>query len=189
MEPSSRYSIQVFADHKDHGFVAVCPEFPGVSAFGDTREEALVEIGMALELAIETYVEEGWPLPQPKPLVIPDLPSRAFRVRLPRTVHAQLAERAVHEGVSQNQLVLTYVVAGLEGARWRGASSGSPSTIHDQVGVDPRQTAVASSASLTRSLGGSEDEFAEPENWEPLSDVNTGRPVERATVPLLRSVK
>jgi len=108
-----RYSIHVFFDAGDGTYLAVCPEFPGVSAFGDTREEAVAEMRIALELAIESYADEGWPLPAAKAVPSADLPSGEFRVRLPRSLHAQLARRAVDEGISQNQLVVTYVAAGL----------------------------------------------------------------------------
>lgn len=86
MEATDRYSIHVFADEQDGGFVAVCPEFPGVSAFGDTRQEAVKEARVALELAIETFVEEGWPLPEPLGLETQELPSGEFRLRMPRTL-------------------------------------------------------------------------------------------------------
>ncbi|HZJ09159.1 MAG TPA: type II toxin-antitoxin system HicB family antitoxin [Trueperaceae bacterium] len=124
MKTSDRYSIQVLADEQDGGFVAVSPEFPGVSAFGDTRDEALEEVRTALELAIETYEEEGWPLPEPAAFLAQELPSGEFRVRLPRSVHAQLGRRAAAERVSQNQLVVTYVVAGLAGRLWDEAAEG-----------------------------------------------------------------
>ncbi len=113
MEQVDRYSITLFADEQDGTYLAVCPEFPGVSAFGDTREEALAEARTALELTIETYLEEGWPLPAPEGVPDEELPSGEFRVRLPRSLHAQLARRAAQEGVSQNQLVLYYLAAGL----------------------------------------------------------------------------
>lgn len=113
MRELDRYSIHVFFDTGDGTYLAICPEFPGVSAFGDTREEAMAEMRIALELAIESYTDEGWPLPAAKAVPSEDLPSGEFRVRLPRTLHAQLARRAVDEGISQNQLVVTYVAAGL----------------------------------------------------------------------------
>lgn len=188
MDPTSQYSIRVFFDDQDGGYVAICPEFPGVSAFGDTREEALEEIGTALELAVEAYVGERWPLPEPRELIVPALPSGEFRVRLPRSVHAQLAERAVHEGVSQNQLVLTYVIAGLAGAYWRGALSGTPSVMHGQAGSHSPQETTVGSANLTSRLSGAEDEFTDPETWESASDVNSGMPIERGAVRLRRSV-
>lgn len=113
MKQIDRYSIHLFADEQDGAYLAVCPEFPGVSAFGDTREEAIAEVRIALELAVETYVEEGWPLPTPEGVPDEELPSGEFRVRLPRSLHAQLARRAAREGVSQNQLVMYYLAAGL----------------------------------------------------------------------------
>ena len=60
------YGCSVFWSANDDAFIATCPEFPGLSSFGATREEALAESDIALELAIETYASEGWQLPQPK---------------------------------------------------------------------------------------------------------------------------
>ncbi len=113
MEQPNRYSVHVMADAEDGSYMAVSPEFPGVSAFGDTPQEALAEMAIALEAAIATYVDEGWPLPAPRVIRHEDLPSGEFRVRLPRTLHAQLSERAQLEGVSQNQLVVYLLTAGL----------------------------------------------------------------------------
>ena len=113
MDQIDRYSIHLFADEQDGTFLAVCPEIPGVSAFGDTREKAIAEARVALELAVETYADEGWPLPTPEGVPDAELPSGEFRVRLPRSLHAQLARRAAQEGVSQNQLVMYYLAAGL----------------------------------------------------------------------------
>lgn len=113
MDQPNRYSVHVMADSEDGAYMALSPEFPGVSAFGDTPQEALAEMAIALEAAIATYVDEGWPLPTPRVFRQADLPSGEFRVRLPRTLHAQLSERAQREGVSQNQLVVYLLAAGL----------------------------------------------------------------------------
>jgi len=113
MEQPNRYSVHVMADAEDGSYLALSPEFPGVSAFGDTPQEALAEMAIALEAAIATYEDEGWPLPAPRVFRHEDLPSGEFRVRLPRTLHAQLSERAQLEGVSQNQLVVYLLAAGL----------------------------------------------------------------------------
>jgi antitoxin HicB len=108
-----KYSRQVYWSGKDMGYIALCPEFPGISAFGESAAEALRELEMALELAVESHMEEGLSLP--KPLAVPDLelPSGEFRVRLPRSLHARLAGQARREGVSQNSLVTTYIAEGL----------------------------------------------------------------------------
>lgn len=108
-----RYSRHVFYSQRDEGWIAICPEFPGLSAFGNTREESLAQLDVALELAIDTYEEEGWPLPEPEALPESRLPSGEFRVRLPRSLHANLNRQAKFDGVSQNSLVISYISAGL----------------------------------------------------------------------------
>jgi len=75
------YSFRVFWSEEDDAFIASCPEFPGISGIGDTAEEAVAEAKQALELAIETYRDEGWPLPDP---TILESHSGQFRVRVPR---------------------------------------------------------------------------------------------------------
>jgi len=63
---TNKYTIQIFWSSEDEIFVAVCPEFPGLSAFGETREEALKEAQTALGLMIEIYREKGINLPEPQ---------------------------------------------------------------------------------------------------------------------------
>jgi predicted RNase H-like HicB family nuclease len=109
----SRYSSVVRWSDNDDAYIAVCPELGGISAFGDTPEEAISELGVAVGLAIETYEEEGWPLPEPA--VVEEF-SGQFRVRLPRSLHALLAHQAELEGVSQNSLVVAYIAASLKQA-------------------------------------------------------------------------
>ena len=62
----NKYSFQIFWSEEDQAYVATCAEFPGLSALGETHEEALSEAQTALELMIETYREKGIPLPEPK---------------------------------------------------------------------------------------------------------------------------
>ena len=104
------YSFRVFWSEEDDAFIASCPEFPGISGIGDTAEEAVAEAKQALELAIETYRDEGWPLPDP---TILDSHSGQFRVRVPRSLHAMLAEGAEVEGVSLNSYVISLLSAGV----------------------------------------------------------------------------
>ncbi|AGK61369.1 hypothetical protein Asulf_01378 [Archaeoglobus sulfaticallidus PM70-1] len=60
-----RYTIEIFYSEEDEGYIAVVPELPGCSAFGDTEEEALKEIKTAIELWIETAKKEGREIPKP----------------------------------------------------------------------------------------------------------------------------
>jgi predicted RNase H-like HicB family nuclease len=62
----SNYSFEIRWSIEDAAYIAICPEFPGVSAVGETAADALCEIQVALGLALETYQEEGWLLPAPR---------------------------------------------------------------------------------------------------------------------------
>ncbi len=57
------YEIEVFYSAEDEGYIAIVPELPGCSAFGDTRDEALREIKIAQSLWIEASELEGKDIP------------------------------------------------------------------------------------------------------------------------------
>jgi predicted RNase H-like HicB family nuclease len=65
----TKYTIHIFWSDEDDGFIAACEEFPGLSAFGETREDALREAQHALDLMIEHYRATGQRLPEPKPVL------------------------------------------------------------------------------------------------------------------------
>ncbi len=67
---NNKYAIQIFWSEEDKAFIAVCQEFPGLSAFGETREEALREAQIALDLMIETYREKDISLPEPQSVLL-----------------------------------------------------------------------------------------------------------------------
>lgn len=127
MATADRYSTHVFYDEESAGFVAVSPEVPGVSAVGPTREQALAEFAVVLDMALDTYRAEGWPVPDPAIAPDPELPSGEFRVRIPRTLHALLSRRAEAEGISQNTLVVALIAHGLA-CDAAGATGRSPAT-------------------------------------------------------------
>lgn len=62
----SKYAIEIFYSEEDEGYIAVVPELPGCSAFGETEEKALAEIKVAVELWLETAKKESRPIPQPQ---------------------------------------------------------------------------------------------------------------------------
>lgn len=148
------YSRKVVWSTDDRCFIATVPEFEGVSAYGSTPSDALSELEVALDLAIETYEEEGWELPEPARL---HEYSGQLRLRLPKWLHASLAHEAERNGVSLNQLLVA-MLAREQGAqdaqfraarrleaalaelmeaagedRWRYAQEGSQETHHDTL--------------------------------------------------------
>src|SRR5436190_17939347 len=103
-----RYSFNISWSEKDGEFLATCPAFPGLSAFGETEEEALAERKVALELFVETFKEKGIPLPQE---TLKDEYSGQFRLRIPSTLHRQAAQLAASEGQSLNSFIALAVQA------------------------------------------------------------------------------
>lgn len=114
--PMYNYSRNVIWSEEDNCYIATSPEFQWISAVGDTPDEAFYELGVALKAAIETCKEKGWELPQPKKMH--DY-SGQFRLRLPKSLHRQLAEQANSEDVSLNTLVVQYLSAAIAEANIR----------------------------------------------------------------------
>ncbi len=102
----NKYGFKLFWSEEDEGYIATCPEFPTLSAFGETPEAALVEAHIALDLFIEEFKAMNKSLPTPQ---VPNEFSGQFRVRLPKSLHRQLAEKAEAENVSLNSLLISYL--------------------------------------------------------------------------------
>ncbi len=59
------YEVRIWWSEEDKVFVAQVVDMPGITADGDTREQAAHEIQTALEFALEVYHEEGRTPPTP----------------------------------------------------------------------------------------------------------------------------
>ena len=103
-----RYSISIKWSDEDGGFIATVPELPGLSAFGETQQEAISELAIAREAYLESLEESGELIPEPEKL-IPY--SGQIRLRMPKSLHSRLASTAEKEGVSLN----THIVFLLSG--------------------------------------------------------------------------
>jgi antitoxin HicB len=101
------------------GYLAETPELPGCVTAGETPEEAMELLRDAMRLWLVVAVERGDPIPEPAREPSRDFSGR-FVLRLPKSLHRQLAERAEAEGVSLNTLALAALALGLGmGARGR----------------------------------------------------------------------
>ena len=105
---SDKYSVSVCWNNEDRCFIATCSEFPLLSAHGDSREEAVSEFQIVLEMAIESFTEDNIELPKPKTTASH---SGQFRIRVPKSLHKSLVQRAEEENISLN----TYVISLLSG--------------------------------------------------------------------------
>ncbi len=111
---SNKYKFNLSWSDEDEGYIAVCPEFPGLSGFGETAEDALSEAKTALGLFIESYDANGIALPEPEKV---KSHSGQIRLRLPKSLHANAARLAAEDGVSLNDyltLAVQHKVTGHE---------------------------------------------------------------------------
>ena len=61
-----KYEIILYWSEEDQVFVAEVPELPGCMAHGDTQEASLSHAKEAIKLWIDTAMEFGDPIPEPK---------------------------------------------------------------------------------------------------------------------------
>lgn len=79
-------------------------EFAGCMTEGDTPQEALANLDDAMASWIHAHLTDGHAIPPP---LSSDRYSGKFLMRVPKTLHRELARRADLEGVSLNQFVLS----------------------------------------------------------------------------------
>jgi predicted RNase H-like HicB family nuclease len=61
-----KYAIIIYWSNEDRVFIAEVPELPGCMAHGETQEAALQNVKEAMQLWIDTDLEFGDPVPEPK---------------------------------------------------------------------------------------------------------------------------
>lgn len=113
------YTIAIVHDRDDEGaegYVAEVKELPGVISQGETIEAAAASVRDAMIGWLSVALEDGIEIPEPRD---PTTYSGRFLLRIPRSLHAELARRAEEEGVSLNQFVATTLAQAAGGYRSR----------------------------------------------------------------------
>lgn len=96
------YRMEVFWD-EDYWAVTF-PELPFLAADADTWEGLDLAIETAKRVYFSSMLEDGKPIPEPAPTT--EQYSGKFVVRVPKSLHADLARAAQREEVSLNTLVV-----------------------------------------------------------------------------------
>jgi len=112
MEADMHYPFEIFYSEEDAGFIAVVPDLPGCSAFGETEDEAAIEVREAVASYLEALKAEKRPVPEPTSI---QQASGKITLRMPKSLHARLAFEAKGEGVSLNQYMLYKLTGGSTG--------------------------------------------------------------------------
>lgn len=108
-----RVEIIKLPDDEGGGYLAVAPSLPGCMSDGETAQKALENIQDAIKCWIETAEEIGRDIPKPDVYKAEEEYSGKLTLRLPKSLHKQVTERAIKEDCSINQLIQTYIAMGV----------------------------------------------------------------------------
>jgi RNA polymerase sigma-B factor len=131
-------------------WTASVEELPGCTSRGDTAEEALAGLRAAMESWLTAAIAENREIPQPGQDAAKSRASHSysgrFLVRMPKSLHEELAQAAEKEQISLNRLVTDVLASAVEQgdlARTNGAKS-------DRGAVDRSAEAKPASARTFR---------------------------------------
>lgn len=94
------YRMEIVPDTAEGGYVSFFPELSGCISCGETAEAAVSNAIEAKKEWLTAAIEEGIDIPLPDSI---DNYSGQFKLRLPKSLHKQLAEDARRDGISMNQ--------------------------------------------------------------------------------------
>lgn len=140
-----RFEIRALSRAEGGGFLISFPDLPGCISDGETISEAVRHGKEALQSWVSARMRDGLSIPEPsrpEGRTLDEFSGR-FVQRIPRSLHAELAERAAIEGVSLNSLVLALIANGLGRLR-QGRGD------HDDLAVVAEPTPAYRAAKRTR---------------------------------------
>jgi antitoxin HicB len=119
------YHIEVVYDNsgQEPGWVGRVVEFPGCLTQTNTFEELGPMMQDAMRGWIEIGLEDGYPIPEP---FEDESYSGKFVVRVPRSLHRQLAEAAERDNVSLNAYVTAALAKAIGAAETQPAARKQP---------------------------------------------------------------
>ena len=101
--------IRPLSSEEGGGYLLIYPDLPGCVADGETPDEAIRNGLDAAESWLKTAQEFGDPIPNPTEVDVDALVSKTSR-----NLYIQLADRAMQEGLSVNELAVEYLTEGLK---------------------------------------------------------------------------
>ena len=96
----TKYAYRVVWSEDDSEFVGLCAEFPSLSVLSKGRREAFDGIVDLVDNVAQEMVKNG---EEPPPPISEKQYSGKFQVRVPPSLHKELALKAAEEGLSLNR--------------------------------------------------------------------------------------
>lgn len=103
-----RFEMRPLSEEEGGGYLIEFPDYPGCIADGETPEQAMAEGVDALQSYLATLDDLGRDVPDAG-----EVYGGQWRQRVPKSLHAALARRARHEGVSLNMLATALLAEGI----------------------------------------------------------------------------
>lgn len=104
------FTIRPLSKTEGGGYLIEFPDLPGCMSDGDTPEKAIRNGADAVHSWIAAMRAAKRPIPRPS---VRGAYSGKWQMRVPKSLHRRLAERARTEGVSLNMLATTLMAEGL----------------------------------------------------------------------------
>jgi len=101
---------KIITGDADEGFLIEVPDLPGCMTAGETLEEAARMLPEAMLGWLEAALMGGDPIPEPSTT---HTYSGKMLLRMSKSLHRRLIEKAQDEGVSANQLAVTLLAKAL----------------------------------------------------------------------------
>ena len=99
-----KYPVLIKWSDEDGGYIAIIPGIHGLSAFGESPQEALAQLKVAAHAYFKSLKKAG----KPMPIFAKMTPfSGQLRLRLPKSLHGELSQAAENEGISLNTYLIT----------------------------------------------------------------------------------
>jgi predicted RNase H-like HicB family nuclease len=102
----NKYTFESTWSEEEEQFIGLCKEFPFLSAFGETQEEAINEIKEVVDFNIGWMNEDGEKLPEPIGL---KKHNGKLLLRLPVHVHGMVEKQAEINNISINQFLVSLI--------------------------------------------------------------------------------
>jgi RNA polymerase sigma-B factor len=126
MEPVTAYldrPYHIVVVRNDDGWVASVEELPGCEAHAATSDEAMQAIHGAMETWIAEALEQGREVPEPRGA---STYSGRLMLRMPHSLHAELARAAERDEVSLNQFITSSLASVVGWRRMNGEVQTDP---------------------------------------------------------------
>jgi predicted RNase H-like HicB family nuclease len=126
------YKIALRADEQNGGWTAYVEELPGCDAHGDSPEHATRRLRGAMERWVSEALERGENIPEPRTL---SGHSGRLLLRMPQSLHAELARASESEGISLNQFITTALASAVGWRNHSASDSRLPGSTGEGAGV------------------------------------------------------